>query len=161
MSVPEYTDEPTPDRPHRLCPLLNEAVLITGVPAVVLAIAYAGPAMWALLFYLGIIQLGLLALSVSTELPPEDAPLTLRPGWSALAAAADLLVLAALLLFILRAWFEPATAAVPAPTASGFCAVFSVPVLGALHHFAHTRAVRPAGTAAERGARPGTDDVRG
>lgn len=158
MSVPEYTDEPSPGR---LCPLLHEAVLITGVPAVVLAIAYGGPAMWALLFYLGVMQFALLVLVVSTELPPEDAPLTFRPGWAVLAAAADLLVLAALLWFILRAWFDPATAAVPAPTAPGFCAVFSVPVLGALHRFAHGRAVRPAGVVAGHDAGPGADDVRG
>lgn len=159
MSVPERTDEPSLDRPHRLCPLLHKAVLISGGPAVFLAVTYGGPAMWALLFYLGLIHVALVALTVSAELVPHDARLTLRPGWAAVAAAADLLVLTALLWFIVRVWLDRSTAAVPAPTTPGFCAVFSVPVLGALHHFAHDRAVRPDQAAAGSDARSGTDNA--
>ncbi|MFJ3182368.1 hypothetical protein ACIPJN_28830 [Streptomyces sp. NPDC086796] len=160
MNISESADKPSPDHPHRMCRLLHGAVLITGVPAVVLAIAYGGLAMWALLLWLGVIQLALVTLTVSTE-PPEGAPRAYRPGWAAVAASADLLVLAALLWFLVRTWFDPATAAVPAPTASGFCAVFSVPVLGALHHFAHDRAMRSVEPAAEQDDGTGTDGVRG
>lgn len=157
MSVPEPTEELSSGRFHRLCGRLHEAVLVLGVPAVIVAIAYGGPAMWALLFYLGVIQLALVLLTVSTELPPQEAAPALQSGWAAVAAGTDLLVLGALAWFILRAWFDPGTAAVPAPTPSGFCAVFSVPVLGALHHVAHDRAMRP--VAAGQDARPGAHDV--
>lgn len=159
MSLPEPTEELSPGLPHRLCGRLHEAVLVLGVPAVVVAIAYGGTAMWALLFYLGVIQLALVLLTVSTALPPQEAALTFRSGWAAVAAGTDLLVLGALAWFLLRAWFDPGTAAVPAPTPSGFCAVFSVPVLGALHHVARDRAMRPVAAAPGRDARPGTDNA--
>ncbi|MFK0142486.1 hypothetical protein [Streptomyces murinus] len=116
--------------------------------------------MCVLLVYLSVIQLALVALEASSK-PPQDAPLALRPGWAAVSAAADVLVLAALAWFLVRACIDPGIAEVPAPTAAGFCAVFSVPALGALRYFAHDRAVQADETAAGRDGRPGSDDARG
>ncbi|WP_217226056.1 hypothetical protein [Streptomyces anulatus] len=161
MFISDPTDKPSADRLDRVCRLLHRAALLIGAPALVVAIAYGGLAMWALLLWLVVLQIALVALTVSTEPVPGASPRGYRPGWAAIAVSADLLILAALLWFLVRARLDPATVAVPSPTASGFCLVFSIPLLGALHHFAHDRAVRSVESAVDQGSGTGTDGVHG
>ncbi|MFF8994478.1 hypothetical protein ACF09H_32050 [Streptomyces sp. NPDC014983] len=118
-----------------------------------MAVIDGGPVMCVLLVQLRVIQRALVALVASEA--PQDARLSPRPGWAAVAAPPT----------CSSSPRSPGSSCAPAstlaPKSAGFCAAFSVPVLGAFHYFAHDRAVQADEAAGGHDGRPNSDDARG
>ncbi|WP_327359750.1 hypothetical protein [Streptomyces sp. NBC_01304] len=147
-NVPDYT--PSPICPHRHCAFLHSVHLVVMAPVVIVACLFGGLATALLYGLLSVISTGLLMLSVpdAFAMTPRSAqgetPLTVRPGWAALALATDFVQLLGMLALVVLFATDQSLIAVPPPSVGGFTTLGVIVAVMVLHRFAHHRAVAPA-----------------